>query len=209
MIPLIAAGLSLGLNAGFLPGPTQTYLIQTSLAYGWRRAIPGAFAPLVADVPVVLLALLVLSNVPVIAIQLLRIGGGLFILWLAFSTLRSIRAGAVIGAGSDEGVGLTTRQLFARVVVINILSPGPWLFWSTVNGPLLVQGLQISLLHGLAFLVSFYGMLIGGLCVVVLAFGWLRTLNPRITRGLMLASTGILALLGVLFILQGLGIVQA
>ncbi len=206
MIGLIASGVSLGLNAGLLPGPTQTYLIQTSLAYGWRRAIPGAFAPLVADIPVILLSVLVLSNVPDVAIRLLRIGGGVFILWLAFSTLRSLRAGAVIGAGGEEGAGLTSRQLFARVVVINILSPGPWLFWSTVNGPLLIQGLRTSWLDGLAFLVSFYGTMIGMLCLVVLAFGWLRRLNPRITRGLMLASTGVLAFLGVIFIMQGLGL---
>jgi threonine/homoserine/homoserine lactone efflux protein len=208
MIGLFVTGVSLGLNAGLLPGPTQTYLIQTSLAYGWRRAIPGAFAPLAADIPVILLAVLVLSSVPPAAIQLLRTGGGLFILWLAFSTLRSLRAGAVIGAGGEAGAGLTSRQLFARVVVINLFSPGPWLFWSTINGPLLVGGLQTSPLHGLAFLLGFYGTMIGMLSAVVLAFGWLRALNLKVTRGLMLASTAVLALLGVVFILQGVGVVS-
>lgn len=208
MISLLATGAGLGLNAGLMPGPTQTYLIQTSLAFGWRRALPGAFAPLISDVPVILLSLLLISNVPDAAVQLLRIGGGLFILWLAFNTLRSLQAGVVLGAGGEAGVGLRSRQLFTRVAAINLFSPGPWLFWSTINGPLLAGGLQTSAWHGLAFLLGFYGTMIGILCVTVLAFGWLRQLNPNVTRGLMLASTAVLVLLGVIFILQGIGILQ-
>ena len=44
--------------------------------------------------------------------------------------------------------------------------------------------------------------------LAVLAFGWLRQLNPNVTRGLMLASTAVLVLLGVIFILQGIGVLQ-
>lgn len=208
MFEYLITGVSIGLNAGLLPGPIQTYLIQTSLAYGWRRAIIGALTPLVADVPVVLLAVLVLSNVPEAAVRVLQVGGGLFILWLAFGTIRSIRAGALIGAGGDVDVSMSTRQLFIRMVGINIFSPAPWLFWSTVNGPLLVQALRISPLHGLGFLLGFYGTLVGCFALIVVAFGWLRRLNPRITRGLMLATTAIMVLLGVRFILQGLGVLQ-
>lgn len=208
MISLFVTGVGLGLNAGVLPGPTQTYLIQTSLAFGWRRAFPGAFAPLAGDIPIVLLTALIISNVPDAAVQLLRIGGGLFVLWLAFSTLRSLRAGAVIGSGSEAGAGLTSRQLFVRVVGINLFSPGPWLFWSTINAPLLVGGLQTSAWHGLAFLLGFYGTMIGMLCATVLAFGWLRQINPKVTRGLMFASTAVLALLGIIFILQGFGVLE-
>ena len=97
MIDFFLRGFTIGLNAGILPGPIQTYLAQTSLVYGWRRAMIGVFSPLVADIPVIVLSVLVLSNVSETVIRLLRIGGGVFILWLAFTSLRSIRAGALIG----------------------------------------------------------------------------------------------------------------
>ena len=96
MLDFFLRGFTIGLNAGLLPGPIQTYLAQTSLIYGWRRAMIGVVAPLVADIPVILLSVLVLSNVSDTAIRLLRIGGGLFILWLVFrpveTFLRETRA---------------------------------------------------------------------------------------------------------------------
>lgn len=206
MLALFIRGFTIGLNAGLLPGPIQTYLAQMSLAFGWRRAIIGVFSPLVADIPVILLSVLVLSQVPDTVVRLLQIGGGLFILWLAFSGLRSIQAGMLLGEGAPVDVNMSPRRFFAKTVGINLFSPAPWLFWSTVNGPLLVQGLRQSPLDGLAFLVGFYGALMGVFALIVLAFGWLRRLDRRVTRALMVAATALLALIGVSFILQGLGV---
>lgn len=138
MLTYLVTGLTIGVNAGVLPGPIQTYLAQAALAYGWRRAIIGIFAPLVADIPVILLSVLVLSQVPEAVVRLLWVGGGLFILWLAFGTLRSLRAGVLLGQGSDVDVSVSAPRLFLRMVAINLFSPAPWLFWSTVNGPTLI-----------------------------------------------------------------------
>ncbi|MFN8379778.1 MAG: LysE family transporter [Anaerolineae bacterium] len=208
MIEFFIRGFTIGLNAGILPGPIQTYLAQTSLVYGWRRAIVGVFSPLVADIPVILLSVLVLSNVSDTVIRLLRIGGGVFILWLAFGSLRSIRAGVLIGEGAHVDVTLSRSRLFMRMVGINIFSPAPWLFWSTVNGPLLIEGWRQTPLAGLGFLFGFYGALMGMFALIVLAFGWLRGINPKVTRALMMAATALLILIGFSFILQGLGVLQ-
>ena len=40
MLALITRGATLGLTAGVLPGPLQTYLIQTTLTQGWRKSLP-------------------------------------------------------------------------------------------------------------------------------------------------------------------------
>lgn len=208
MLDFFVRGFTIGLNAGLLPGPIQTYLAQTALAYGWRRAIIGVFAPLVADIPVILISVLVLSNVPDTVIRLLRIGGGLFILWLAFGALRSLRAGTLIGQGTPVDVSLSRGKLFMRMVGINLFSPAPWLFWSTVNGPLLIEGWRQTPLAGLGFLAGFYGALMGVFALIVLAFGWMRGLNPRFTRAMMAAATALLILIGISFIAQGLGIIE-
>jgi len=208
MLDFFLRGFTIGLNAGLLPGPIQTYLAQTSLIYGWRRAMIGVFSPLVADIPVIILSVLVLSSISDTAIRLLRIGGGVFILWLAWGSLKSIRAGVLIGEGAPVDVTLSSGKLFRRMVGVNIFSPAPWLFWSTVNGPLLIEGWRQTPLTGLGFLIGFYGTLIGMFALIVLAFGWLRGVNPVVTRSLMMAATALLILIGISFIVQGLGVIQ-
>lgn len=41
-----------------------------------------------------------------------------------------------------------------------IISPGPYLFWLTVTGPILLSALRISTLNTAAFLLGFYGVFI-------------------------------------------------
>ena len=41
-------GAALGFTAATVPGPFQAFLISESLAGGWRRGAPIAFAPLIS-----------------------------------------------------------------------------------------------------------------------------------------------------------------
>ncbi|MEP7290446.1 MAG: LysE family transporter [Chloroflexota bacterium] len=206
MLTLITRGATLGLTAGILPGPLQTYLIQTTLTQGWRKSILLIVSPLIADIPVIILTVFILSQFPPEFIRAVQIIGGLFVLWLARAAWLSFRAGAEIGAGG-ETLTLSTRQLLTRAVLVNLLSPGPYIFWATVNGPLLVQGLRQSVLHGAAFMVAFYGTFLGVLSAFVLVFNRVRSLNPRITRALLLIITLIMLVFGLSLIGQGLGLI--
>lgn len=206
MLTLITRGVTLGATAGLLPGPLQSYLIQTTLTQGWRKSLPLVLSPLIADIPVILLTTLVLSQVPPELIRAIQILGGLFVLWLARGAWLNFRAGAQIGAGGDVEV-VPVRQLLTRAVLVNLLSPGPIIFWATVNGPLLVQGLRESVLHGVAFLVAFYGTFLGVLVGFVGVFNKMRALDPRITRVLLLIITIMLVVFGLSLIGQGLGLI--
>jgi threonine/homoserine/homoserine lactone efflux protein len=206
MLTLITRGVTLGLTAGMLPGPLQTYLIQTTLTQGWRKSLPLVLSPLIADIPVILLTTLVLSQVPPELIRAIQILGGLFVLWLARGAWLNFRAGAQIGAGGAAEV-VPVRQLLTRAVLVNLLSPGPIIFWATVNGPLLVQGLRESVLHGVAFLVAFYGTFLSVLVCFVGVFNKMRALDPRITRALLLIITIMLVVFGLSLIGQGLGLI--
>lgn len=206
MLALMTRGVTLGLTAGMLPGPLQTYLIQTTLTQGWRKSLPLVLSPLIADIPVILLTTLVLSQVPSELIRVIQILGGFFVLWLARGAWLNFRAGAQIGAGGSAEV-VPVRQLLTRAVLVNLLSPGPLIFWATVNGPLLVQGLRESVLHGVAFLVAFYGTFLGVLICFVGVFNKMRTLDPRITRALLLIITIMLVVFGLSLIGQGLGLI--
>lgn len=206
MLFLIARGFTLGLTAGFLPGPLQTYLIQTTLTQGWRKSIIMVISPLIADTPMILITLFVLAQFPPEFIRVIQIIGGLFVLWLARGAWLNFRSGAGFGAGG-ETVVMSTRQLLTRTIMINLLSPGPYIFWGTVNGPLLLQGLSESALHGIAFLIAFYGTFLGILAGYVLVFDRLRGIDPRITRALLLIITILLVVFGLSLIGQGLGII--
>ena len=206
MLALVTRGITLGLTAGVLPGPLQTYIIQTTLTQGWRKALILVLSPLIADIPMIVLTVFVLAQFPPEFIRVIQIVGGLFVLWLAWGAWKQFRAGAMIGAGG-EAITLSTRQLLARAIVVNLLSPGPYIFWSTVNGPLLVQGLRESVLHGAAFLIAFYGTFLGVLQALIAVFNRVRTLDARVTRALLLVITGLLVIFGASLIGQGLGII--
>ncbi len=205
MLALIARGLTLGLTAGILPGPLQTYLIQTTLLQGWRKALIIVIAPLLGDLPLIVLTVLVLQQFPPEFIRAIQIVGGLFVLWLARAAWLNFRAGTLIAA-SDGVPILSTRQLLTRSVLINLLNPSPYIFWGTVNGPLLVEGLRTSIFAGAAFLIAFYGSIMGVLLGLIAVFNRVRLLDPRLTRAVLLLVTLLLVIFGLSLIAQGVGL---
>ena len=79
-------GIGFGFAAASQIGPFQTFLISQALTRGWKRALPGAFAPFISDGPIVLLSVLVLSQLPEWAQRAMYIFGGLFVLYLAYGS---------------------------------------------------------------------------------------------------------------------------
>ena len=125
-------GISLGFAAGVSPGPLLTLVVVTGIERGPAPAVRVAMAPLVTDTSVILLALLVLTNVPDRALDGLSIVGGLYLVGLGLATL--------LRAGKLEAIDVAAaRRDIVRGVAVNLLSPHPWVFWITVGGPLLVE----------------------------------------------------------------------
>jgi threonine/homoserine/homoserine lactone efflux protein len=192
MLEFISRGAQLGFSAGTGPGPFQTYTITSALTLGWRKALILCLAPLIADIPLIVLVVFVLRGVPTLFISVLQVVGGLFLLWLAWGIFKQWRAGTHIGAEVDAALReVPMLVVLRRGVTMGWLSPGPYLFWGTVNGPLLIRALEQSVWHGAAFLVAFYGTFMVFIALTVLLFDQLRGLDQRITSGI-LALTGVL-----------------
>ena len=85
-------GATFAFAAAVQPGPFQAFLISRTMTRGWAGAWPAAFAPLLSDGPIIVLVLLVLSALPPLLSPILRIAGGLFLLYLAFGAWRSWRS---------------------------------------------------------------------------------------------------------------------
>ena len=188
MAEYLLFGLTYGFAAAVQPGPFTAYLISRTLTQGWRRTLPAIFAPLLSDGPIALLVLLVLTRMPAGLVQWLHLLGGAFVLYLAFGAWRSWRDfdAAVATPPSTE------RSLF-EAATVNLLNPNPYLGWSLVLGPLLLEGWRESPAHGIAVVASFYGTMIAGFAGIVFLFHLARGAGPRIARALVGASALALA----------------
>jgi threonine/homoserine/homoserine lactone efflux protein len=171
-------GLGYGFAAAVQPGPFQAYLISQTLVRGWRRTLPATLAPLVSDGPILLLCLFVLSQVPTWLQRLLSLAGGSFVLylaWGAFVAWRRYTAQVAVASSGD-------RQSVLQAAMMNALSPGPYLYWSLVTGPILLRGWRSAPANGVGFLVSFYCALVLSLTTIVLLFGSARRLGTKVNH---------------------------
>ena len=197
----VLQGVGFGFAAASQPGPFQTYLISQSISQGWRRTLPSALAPLLSDGPIIALCLLVLSQVPVWMEQVLYGVSGVFILYLAWGAFRAWRAPPV-PSGPELEAGLP----IGKAVVMNMLSPGPYIFWTLVTGPILVAGWRESPAYGLSFLGGFYFTLVGGLATMVLVFGLAARFGQGINRAMLGLSVLALLVFGLYQLGKALGV---
>jgi len=182
----------MGLYAALQPGPFQTYILSESLRRGWRKSLPMAFAPLVSDLPPVLVTLLVLSRMPQGVLDSLRIAGGLLMLYLARGAYKAFTEEKEKRA-ADEA---TPAKSLLSAAAINILSPSVYLFWSTIGAPIVLEGWQISPMHGLSFVIGMYTVFIPALATLIILFAQTGRLPDKAQKWIGYGLALLLALLG-------------
>jgi threonine/homoserine/homoserine lactone efflux protein len=183
-------GAALGFSAAAQPGPLQAYLLAQSVRNGAARTLPVALVPLVTDPPLIAVVLAVLAQVPPGLVRALGVAGGALVVWLGVGALRAARAPAAAGAARAPEVG------FVRGMLVNLLNPNAWLWWSLAAGPILASAWRASPARAAAFLAGFYLLLVGGNVAFVLLAGRAARAGPRLARALALASGVALVLFG-------------
>ena len=189
MIAYVVQGIGLGFVGAAQPGPFQTYIISRTLQSGWKRTMVAALAPLVSDGPIIALVLLVLTRLPPSLHRALHVASALFLGYLAWDALRKWRG----TRDSTVPTGESGRTTLLKAVVMNFLSPGPYVFWSLVAGPTFLSGWREAPAFGLGFLAGFYGALVGTFAAIILVFGTARHLGPKVNRFLLGLSAAALA----------------
>lgn len=178
--------------AAIQPGPFQAFLLARTVENGWKRTLPAAFAPLLSDLPIILLVLFVLNNLPDYILLLLKIAGGLLLLYLGIDAFRrSKRQTPEIFSEKAR----KTHTLF-EAALINLLNPNPYLSWALIMGPLLLEAWRQEPSYGIALLVSFYAALVLSMMLVILLFGMTSRMSPRARQTMMIVSAAILAVVG-------------
>ena len=192
-------GLALGFAAMVQPGPFMAYLINQTLTHGFRKTWFFAFAPLISDGPIIALALLVLTHMPVWLQRGLNLASGVFILYLAWNSYLQWRD---FISPENRALASGSQSIF-KAALMNIINPMPYIYWSLVTGPILVSAWRENPAYGLAFIGAFYVVMVCGLLAILGLFGTARNLGSRVSRVLLGISVLALASFGLLQLWRG------
>jgi len=198
LLSIVLRAITLGVTAALLPGTLQTFLIAETLRHGWRCGLRVAFSPLLSDALIVPLVLLALGQLPGWGLDVLRLAGGGFALFLARGVWRAWRQGATVRPDTAPSRSLLQGAL------VNLLGPGPYLFWATLAGPLFLEAYRQTVWLAGGFLLGFYGGFVGAGAALVVLFHRAGLVRARLTRVLLGLCAGLLLLFALHLLWQGL-----
>jgi len=200
-------GATIGLAAGISPGPLLFLTITSALRSGARAGVIVACAPLLSDIVVVTLTLFVLGQMPDVALSVIGVVGGLFVGWLGVRTWLEARTASLRQA--NEQPRPSTIVALREGVVVNLVSPHPWIAWATALGPLTLAAWRDQPASAVAFVVGFYALLVGAKVVLALLAGQgrRRLTDPGYRNALRVAGVLLVATGAVLVVEFGGGLV--
>ena len=178
MFAYLIFGITFAFAAAVQPGPFQIYIISQALSKGWKSTLPAALAPLLSDGPIIILVLIVLGNVSESFIHILQSGGGVFLLYLAYHAYKTLQT----NDKTEALIVQSGKKTLFKAVLINLLGPGPYLEWSLVLGPLLVEGWRKAPINGVVLVAAFYTTLVISLSVIIFIFASACKLGSKVTR---------------------------
>lgn len=165
MIDLLGIGIILGLSAGFSPGPLLMLVISETLHHGTRSGIKVALAPIITDLPIILITLAILLKISAYhyILGIISLAGGVFVLLMGYDAIRTKAVELVMPKELPRSL--------QRGVLTNLLSPHPYLFWIGVGAPILTKSLSIGIGALFSFIGAFYICLVGAKILLALAVG--------------------------------------
>lgn len=196
MLEHILFGGGFAFGAAIQPGPLQAFLVSRVAATGWRRTLPACLAPLLSDGPIALIALFFLAQLPRAAQNVLQLGGGVLLIYLAWVSFQQWR-----NPGKAGEIVSTPRTLL-EAALVNLLNPNPYLAWALVLGPAVHAAWTQGARYAVALVGSFYVTMVAMLAGFILLVGTARFLGSRAQRTLVGLSALVLAGLG-LYLLVG------
>ncbi len=202
-LEFLVTGLLLGLAQGLSPGPLITLIFSETLKYGKKEGIKIAVSPLITDSLIVLLVLLVLSsfakyNLVLGVISLLGAG---YLIYLGIENLRTKMA--------RFQVNVAEKGAFKRGIIANLLSPHPYLFWLSIGGPKILEGLSIQASASALFVIGLYTSLVGSKIAVALVVDKSRTfVNSKYYVYIIQALGIVLIIFALLFVIDGMKLME-
>ena len=195
----LLSGIIFGLTLGVSPGPLLTLVISETLKHNRKEGIKVAIAPIITDLPIVLITLLILSKMSNFDSILgsISILGAIFIGYLAYENI------------STKSIELNIQdvkpQSLKRGITANFLSPHPYIFWFIIGAPTVLKALGISLFSAVSFILGFYVFLVGSKISVAVIVEKSRSFLKSNTYIYAIKFLGILLLIfSLMFLMEGL-----
>ena len=196
MFPFLATGIILGLSAGFAPGPLLALVISETLQHDVKAGIKVALAPIITDLPIIVFTLFLLVKISGFhnILGLISIVGACFILYLGIKNIRT--------KGVQVDLNASTPKSLQKGILVNALSPHPYLFWFSVGGPTTIRAIDQSLPAAISFILSFYVLLVGSKIVLAILVGKSRSFLLGNTYIFTMRLLGLMLIIFAGFLLQ-------
>jgi len=195
-------GAGYGFIAGVTIGPFLGYVLTIVITRGWRRSLPLVTVPVLVDAPIIFVFLNLLNRLPGYALDVMEVTGGAFVLWLGLSTWRDMRRAAPNNPDAPQTAmpAVTERSMwnvYLRGLLVNALNPAPYLFWSTVSGPIVLEGFSTGgTFYGGSFLVAYYAVFLSLIVALMLVVDRLGELDEKMERYMLPVTIVLMVLLG-------------
>ncbi len=169
MLSFLTTGVILGLSAGFAPGPLLALVISETMEHGVRAGAKVSLAPILTDLPIIIVTIFILAKLSSFhfVLGVISILGAFFILCMGIENLRI--------KGIDLAIKKNSPRSFQKGILVNALSPYPYLFWFSVGGPTTIKAMEISQSAAISFILSFYVLLVGSKIVLAVLVGKSRS----------------------------------
>ncbi|MBN1302761.1 MAG: LysE family translocator [Melioribacteraceae bacterium] len=195
----LISGILLGAGSAITPGPLTALVISQSLKYGKREGIKVAIAPALTDAPIILLSLLFIIEISKLEFLLgiVTIFGSIFIIFLGYKDLKY----------KTNGINFNHYEINSLIkgVSTNLVTPYPYIFWITIGAPLVLEAYSMSTIHSIAFIGSFYLMLIGFKVILALFTDKIREVLKNNSFKVIVNIMGmVLILFGVILFINGI-----
>jgi len=201
MLSFLTTGIILGLSAGFAPGPLLALVVAETLQHGMGAGVKVALAPVLTDLPIIILTLFILAKLSGIH----QVLGGISIIGAGFILYLGIKNMQTKGVALDQD--RSPSRSLQKGIVVNVLSPYPYLFWFSVGAPTTIKAMDVGLLAAVSFIGSFYVLLVGAKIVLAILVAKSRSFLQGEAYIFIMRLLGVLLLVlaGILF-RDGLGL---
>ena len=197
---LLILGAGMGIVGGLIPSPLHMIALAQVALGRWGRAIYVLIgAPLMVDGCLLLVTGVFYRFIPPGIAHYVAYVGGMSLIGFASYSLWEQR-----GKTQHEMADSPTMTYASVSVALlaEVGSPGTWIYWLTIAGPILAEGRKSGYGRVVPFfvggLVGYYGAALFSLCLLA----WGAGLHKRFKEHLFLAANILLLLMGISYLVR-------
>lgn len=145
--------LLLSFIAAITPGPLMALIIGETLKHGKIAGIKIGIAPLLTDLPIMLVSIFILSKLSELSFLLgtISLFGACYLVYLAYGsiTIKKVHLDTATGNSS-----------LMKGIIANFLNPNPYIFYFTIMGNIMLKGMKVNFLYGPLYVFIFLGVFV-------------------------------------------------